>query len=45
MSEYYELEKRLMKEITGEKGFSFKKLVKIIELNSILGSINQTNRM
>lgn len=32
---YYELGEKLMKEISEEKGFSFKKLVKIIELSSI----------
>lgn len=36
MFKHYEMEKRLLKEIEEEKGFTFKKLVKIIELNSLL---------
>lgn len=36
MINYRELEKSLLKEIEEEKGFSWKKLVKIIELNGIL---------
>ncbi|GEM_PF-1404710 len=36
MAKYRELEKKLLKEIEEEKGFSFKKLVKIIQLNGIL---------
>ena len=36
MINYREIEEKLLKEIEDEKGFSWKKLVKIIELNSIL---------
>ena len=36
MINYRELEEKLLKEIEEEKGFSWKKLVKIIELNGIL---------
>lgn len=36
MAKYRELEEKLLKEIEEEKGFSFKKLVKIIQLNGIL---------
>lgn len=36
MFEYREIENNLLKEIEEEKGFSWKKLVKIIELNAIL---------
>jgi hypothetical protein len=36
MAKYRELEKKLLKEIEEEKGFSFRKLVKIIQLNGIL---------
>ena len=36
MFEYREIENNLLKEIEEEKGFSWKKLVKIIELNGIL---------
>lgn len=36
MINYREIEKKLLKEIEEEKGFSWKKLVKIIELNGIL---------
>ncbi len=36
MINYREIEKKLLKEIEDEKGFSWKKLVKIIELNGIL---------
>lgn len=36
MLNYREIENNLLKEIEEEKGFSWKKLVKIIELNGIL---------
>ena len=36
MLNYREIENNLLKEIEEEKGFSWKKLVKIIELNAIL---------
>ena len=36
MFEYREIENNLLKEIEEEKGFSWKKLVKIIELNALL---------
>lgn len=36
MINYRELEKKLLKEIEEEKGFSIKKLAKIIQLNGIL---------
>ena len=36
MINYREIEEKLLKEIEEEKGFSWKKLVKIIELNAIL---------
>ena len=36
MINYREVEEKLLKEIEEEKGFSWKKLVKIIELNGIL---------
>ncbi len=36
MAKYRELEKKLLKEIEEEMGFSFKKLVKIIQLNGVL---------
>ncbi len=36
MINYYEIEKKLLKEIEEEKGFSFKKLAKIIELSGVL---------
>lgn len=36
MINYREIEENLLKEIEEEKGFSWKKLVKIIELNGIL---------
>lgn len=36
MFNYREFEEKLLKEIEEEKGFSWKKLVKIIELNGIL---------
>ncbi len=36
MINYREIEEKLLKEIEEEKGFSWKKLVKIIELNGIL---------
>ena len=36
MINYKEIEEKLLKEIEEEKGFSWKKLVKIIELNGIL---------
>ena len=36
MLNYREIETNLLKEIEEEKGFSWKKLVKIIELNAIL---------
>ena len=36
MINYRELEEKLLKEIEEERGFSWKKLVKIIELNGIL---------
>lgn len=35
MMNYYELGEKLLKEISEEKGFSFRKLVKIIELSSL----------
>ncbi len=36
MFEYREIRNNLLKEIEEEKGFSFKKLVKIFELNALL---------
>ena len=36
MANYRELEKKLLRQIEEEKGFSFKKLMRIIELNGIL---------
>ncbi len=39
MTNLYEIKDVLLKEIENEKGFSFKKLVKIIELNSILNNL------
>lgn len=36
MINYRELEEKLLKEIEEERGFSWKKLIKIIELNGIL---------
>ena len=36
MINYREIEEKLLKEIEEEKGFSWKKLIKIIELNGIL---------
>ena len=36
MINLHDIEKKLLKEIEEEKGFSWKKLVKIIELNGIL---------
>ena len=36
MLNYREIENNLLKEIEEEKGFSWKKLVKIIELNAII---------
>lgn len=36
MNNYRELEEKLLKEIEEERGFSWKKLIKIIELNGIL---------
>ncbi len=36
MFNYREIKNNLMKEIEEEKGFSWKKLVKIFELNAIL---------
>ena len=36
MINYREIEEKLLKEIEEEKGVSWKKLVKIIELNGIL---------
>lgn len=36
MVDYKALEQKLLKEIEEEKGFSFKKLIKIIELDGIL---------
>lgn len=41
MINYREIEKKLMREIEKEKGFSWKKLVKIIELNGILNKAMQ----
>ena len=35
MSNYRALEKKLLKQIEEEKGFSFSKLVKIIKLNGL----------
>ncbi len=35
MVDYREIRENLLKEIEEEKGFSFKKLVKIIELNAL----------
>ncbi len=35
MNAYRELEKKLLEDIEAEKGFSFKKLAKIFQLNSI----------
>lgn len=39
MVDYYEIENKLLKEIEEEKGFSWKKFVKIVELNSLLNGI------
>ncbi len=36
MVDYKAIEQKLLKEIEEEKGFSFKKLMRIIELNGIL---------
>lgn len=36
MINYREIEEKLLKEIEEERGFSWKKLIKIIELNGIL---------
>ncbi len=36
MFDYREIKNNLLKEIEEEKGFSFKKLVKIFELNALL---------
>ena len=36
MFDYREIRNNLLKEIEEEKGFSFKKLVKIFELNALL---------
>ncbi len=38
MLKHYEIEKKLLKEIEEEKGFTFKKLVKIIKLNGLLNN-------
>ena len=35
MSDYRAIEKKLLRQIEEEKGFSFRKLVKIIELNGL----------
>lgn len=35
MINYYAIEKKLLKQIEEEKGFSFRKLAKIIELNGL----------
>ncbi len=35
MVDYNEIKTKLLKEIENEKGFSFKKLLKIIELNAL----------
>ncbi|MGN0526113.1 MAG: hypothetical protein ACI4IF_01635 [Acutalibacteraceae bacterium] len=39
MIDYYEIEKNLMKEIEEEKGFSWKKLGKIIRLNALFNYV------
>lgn len=39
MINYNEIKEQLLKEIETEKGFSFKKFVKIIELNGILNNL------
>ncbi len=35
MINYHEIEKKLLRQIEEEKGFSFRKLVKLIELNGL----------
>ena len=39
MSDLRIIEQRLLKEIEEEKGFSFRKLAKIIELNAVLNNL------
>lgn len=39
MVDYIELENKLLKEIEEEKGFSWKKFVKIVELNGLLNGV------
>lgn len=39
MVDYIEIENRLLKEIEEEKGFSWKKFVKIVELNGLLNGV------
>lgn len=39
MSNYRALEKKLLKQIEEEKGFSFSKLVKIIKLNGLYNNM------
>lgn len=39
MIDYFEIEKKLMKEIEEEKGFSWKKLGNIIKLNALFNNV------